>query len=99
LSKIDFGMSLEIFIYIGELLSDYSFYDSTSLIKAYLDVGFGKLITEGEEKLIGKISFLEDSPIQKTYRLTPYTLKVLIVVLWMETYVNLNVGFSNMVGL
>jgi hypothetical protein len=44
--KLIFGMSLEIFIYIGELLSDYSFYDLTSLIKAYLDVGFGKLITE-----------------------------------------------------
>ena len=66
--KLIFGMSLEIFIYIGELLSDYSFYDSTSLIKAYLDVGFGELNTEGEEMIIGKISFLEDSLIQKTYR-------------------------------
>ena len=65
--KLIFGMSLEIFIYIGELFSDYSFCDSTSLIKAYLDVGFGKLIIEGEEMLIGKMSFLEDSLIQKTY--------------------------------
>ena len=44
--KLIFRMSLEIFIYIGELLIDFCFYDSTSLIKAHLDVGCEKHITE-----------------------------------------------------
>jgi hypothetical protein len=68
--KLIFRMSLEIFIYIGELLSDYCFYDSTSLIKAHLDVGCGKHITEGVKRHIGDAyranKFLEDSLIQKT---------------------------------
>jgi hypothetical protein len=43
--------------------------------------------------------FLRGLSHTKNLSLTPYILKVLIVVLWLKTYVNLNVDFFNMVGL
>ena len=79
--KLIFGMSLESFIYIGGFLSDYCFYDSTSLIKAYFDVGCAKRITtEGVKRHRGDAyranKFLRGLSHTKNLSLTPYTLKV-----------------------
>ena len=75
--KLIFRISLEIFIYIGELLSDYCFYDSTSLIKAHLDVGCKKLITEVVKRHKGDAyranKFLRGLSHTKNLSLTPYT--------------------------
>ena len=78
--KLIFGTSLQSFIYIGGLLSDYCFYDSTSLIKAYFDVGCGSFITERATRHRGDAyranKLLRGLSHVKNLALTPYTLKV-----------------------